>query len=108
MESRQRGGMIIVLSPAKALDFSAPAEPLAATWPQFQKETAELAQVTRKLSAGDLKRLMSLSDNLAELNRERFQAFDPSARTGLQALEAQGRAALDEPQPLSRASKRRR
>ena len=77
--------MIIVLSPAKALDFSAPAEPLAATWPQFQKETAELAQVTRKLSAGDLKRLMSLSDNLAELNRERFQAFDPSARTGLQA-----------------------
>ncbi|WP_333587967.1 peroxide stress protein YaaA [Phenylobacterium sp.] len=77
--------MIIVLSPAKALDFSAPAEALPASWPQFPKETSELAQVARKLSAGELKRLMSLSDNLAELNRQRFQAFDPQARTGLQA-----------------------
>ncbi|HMO42594.1 MAG TPA: peroxide stress protein YaaA [Phenylobacterium sp.] len=77
--------MIIVLSPAKALDFSAPAEALPVSWPQFPKETSELAQVARKLSAGELKRLMSLSDNLAELNRQRFQAFDPQARTGLQA-----------------------
>ncbi|MET0336796.1 MAG: peroxide stress protein YaaA, partial [Caulobacter sp.] len=31
-------------------------------------------------------RLMSLSDNLAKLNRERFQAFDPQSEEGLQAV----------------------
>ena len=77
--------MLFVLSPAKALDFSAPDQSLPVTLPQFRKETAELAQVTRKLTVGDLRRLMSLSDKLAELNRERFQAFDPESEDGLQA-----------------------
>jgi hypothetical protein len=77
--------MLIVLSPAKALDFTAgPASaPLSA--PELADQTAELAKTTRKLTARDLKRLMSLSDNLAKLNRERFQAFDPASEEGLQA-----------------------
>jgi cytoplasmic iron level regulating protein YaaA (DUF328/UPF0246 family) len=48
-------------------------------------QTAELARTTRRLTIRDLKRLMSLSDNLARLNRERFQAFDPASEEGLQA-----------------------
>jgi hypothetical protein len=77
--------MLIVLSPAKSLDFTAgpPSAPL--TLPQLTDQTAELARVTRKLRAADLKRMMSLSDNLAQLNRERFQAFDPASDEGVQA-----------------------
>jgi cytoplasmic iron level regulating protein YaaA (DUF328/UPF0246 family) len=78
--------MLIVLSPAKALDFTAPQAAAPLTAPQLAKDTAELAQVTRKLTVADLRRLMSLSDNLAKLNRERFQAFDPEADEGLQAV----------------------
>lgn len=77
--------MLIVLSPAKALDFSAPPVSAPLTTPQLGGETAELSKVTKKLRAADLKRLMSLSDSLAQLNRERFQAFDPASEEGLQA-----------------------
>jgi cytoplasmic iron level regulating protein YaaA (DUF328/UPF0246 family) len=83
---RQTGAMLIVLSPAKALDFTAPAAPAPLTVPQLADDTAELAQVTRKLTVADLRRLMSLSDNLAKLNRERFQAFEPGDEEGLQAV----------------------
>jgi len=77
--------MLIVLSPAKALDFSAGPASAPLTAPELADQTAELARTTTKLTARDLKRLMSLSDNLAKLNRERFQAFDPASEEGLQA-----------------------
>ena len=77
--------MLFVLSPAKALDFSAPQKLLPMTAPQFDADVIELSKTTRKLTVADLKRLMSLSDNLAELNRARFQAFDPESEDGLQA-----------------------
>ncbi|RAK56753.1 peroxide stress protein YaaA [Phenylobacterium deserti] len=77
--------MLIVLSPAKSLDFTAAPDSVPLTAPQLTDQTAELAKVTRKLTAADLKRLMSLSDNLAKLNRERFQSFDPASEEGLQA-----------------------
>ncbi|HEY3948424.1 peroxide stress protein YaaA [Phenylobacterium sp.] len=77
--------MLIVLSPAKALDFTAgpPSAPLTAA--QLTDQTAELAKTTRKLKVSDLKRMMELSDSLARLNRERFQAFDPESEEGVQA-----------------------
>src|SRR5687767_12837524 len=77
--------MLIVLSPAKALDFTAAPESVPMTAPQLADQTAELAKVTKKLRVADVKRLMSLSDNLAKLNRERFQAFQPESEDGLQA-----------------------
>jgi hypothetical protein len=77
--------MLIVLSPAKALDFAAGPAYAPLTAPELADQTAELSKTTRKLTARDLKRLMSLSDNLAKLNRERFQAFDPDSEEGLQA-----------------------
>jgi uncharacterized protein len=78
--------MLIVLSPAKALDFTSPPVRAPLSTPELTAETAELAKATKKLTARDLKRLMSLSDNLAKLNRERFQAFDPASEEGLQAV----------------------
>lgn len=77
--------MLIVLSPAKALDFTAAPVQAALTTPELQEQTAELSKATRRLTVRDLKRLMSLSDSLARLNRERFQAFDPASEDGLQA-----------------------
>jgi cytoplasmic iron level regulating protein YaaA (DUF328/UPF0246 family) len=78
--------MLMVISPAKSLDFTAPTQALPLTTPELKTQIAELAKVTRKLTAADLKRLMHLSDALAKLNRERFQAFDSEVEEGLQAV----------------------
>jgi len=77
--------MLIVLSPAKALNFTAPDRAAPMTTPQMAEDIAELAETTSKLTVRQLKSLMDLSDNLASLNRERFQAFDPAMEDGLQA-----------------------
>lgn len=79
--------MLIVLSPAKRLDFSPPDLDVPMTERRCAQETAELAKVTRKLSRADLRRLMSISDKLADLNHARFQAFDNETTEGaLQAV----------------------
>ena len=74
--------LLIVLSPAKRLDFTPPALDVASTPRRCADETAELAKVTRKLSRADLRRLMSISDALADLNYERFQSFDNETAEG--------------------------
>ncbi len=78
--------MLFLLSPAKTLDFTPAPADLPATAPELVRETAALAKIARKLGAADLKRLMGISDKLAELNVERFRAFDPKATDqGVQA-----------------------
>lgn len=70
--------MLTVLSPAKRLaakPLTLP-EGLAPTVPQFGGEAGELAAVARGLTAGDLRRLMHISEPLALLNRDRFAAFE--------------------------------
>lgn len=75
----------MVISPAKALNFAAPTQKLPLTTPAMKEDIAVLDGVTRKLRAADLRRLMDISEPLAQLNYERFQAFDPSVEEGLQA-----------------------
>ncbi|QUD87309.1 peroxide stress protein YaaA [Phenylobacterium montanum] len=77
--------MLIVLSPAKSLDFTPAAPDVPLTTPQLKNDIAELAKVTVKLKRSDLKRLMDISDTLADLNYQRFQAFDPACDDGVQA-----------------------
>ncbi|WP_174299223.1 peroxide stress protein YaaA [Caulobacter sp. S45] len=99
--------MLIALSPAKTLDLSPVPPDLPATRPLFAKDTAELARIARTLRRADLKRLMGISDKLADLNVERFHAFKAGARavgvpaalafagdvyTGLKARELDGPA----------------
>ncbi len=67
--------MLLVISPAKTLDFTPADGSLPATTPALKKDTAVLAATTRKLSASDLKRLMDISDALADLNVQRFKSF---------------------------------
>lgn len=65
--------MLVVISPAKKLDWSdAPSE---ATLPRLQDQANLLAARARELSVDDLKRLMRLSDKLAVLNYGRFAAL---------------------------------
>lgn len=68
--------MITLLSPAKKLNFDPVTTKLDATTPVLTADTLELAKVAKKQSADDLKKLMHISDNLAELNAERFKAFN--------------------------------
>src|SRR6201999_2666584 len=56
------------------------------TLPELKDDIVELAKTTRKLKRTDLKRLMSISDTLADLNYQRLQAFDPESEDGVQAV----------------------
>ena len=69
--------MLFVLSPAKTLDFTPPPANLPTTAPDMAADTARLAKAARQLKAADLKRMMDISDKLAELNVARFKAFRP-------------------------------
>ena len=73
--------MLTVISPAKYLDM-APV-PLSPTEPAFQADAVRLSKTAKNLTLGELKGLMSISDDLARLNRDRFRAFaaDPLAET---------------------------
>lgn len=78
--------MLFVLSPAKTLDFAPPPPDLPATAPELKADTAELSAAARRLKASDLKRMMNISDTLAELNVARFQALPKAApESGVQA-----------------------
>jgi uncharacterized protein len=76
--------MILVLSPAKSLDFT-PVEGAEVSSPAFGADTAALARVAKRLKRADLRRLMGISEKLADLNVERFKAFDAKSGDGLQA-----------------------
>lgn len=77
--------MLIVLSPAKRLDFTEAHPDLPASERRFQDDTANLSRTARARTVAELRRLMSISDDLARLNRERFQAFDAASTDGVQA-----------------------
>ena len=66
--------MLIVISPAKKLDF-APVSAGNASQPQLLDHAAELLEGLKQLSPQDVCGLMGLSDNLGALNYERFQAW---------------------------------
>jgi hypothetical protein len=65
--------MLVVISPAKRLDWSERAVEM--TQPDRQEDALRLAKSARNLTLGALKDLMDLSDDLARLNRDRFRAF---------------------------------
>src|SRR5690606_15538110 len=80
--------MLMVLSPAKKLDYDSPVRTALHSQPVFPEQTRALVDRLRTLSAGDLAGLMSLSDALANLNAERYAAWvdAPDARHARQAV----------------------
>jgi len=71
--------MLVVVSPAKKLDMS-PVDGVQPTQPVFQNRANELASLARDLSSDELKKMMHISDALAQLNVERFAKFGDMAR----------------------------
>ncbi len=70
--------MLVLLSPAKKLDWSERGNPVPLSAPDFQADAVELAAEARKIGAEGLKKLMKISDKLAQLNHERFLQFADS------------------------------
>ena len=66
--------MLVVVSPAKKLNMSL-VQGLNVSEPYFKKNVNELVNVVRDLSLKELENLMDISQNLAELNKDRFNKF---------------------------------
>ncbi|SJL82170.1 peroxide stress protein YaaA [Vibrio palustris] len=64
--------MLIVVSPAKTLDYESPLPTQEHTQPEFIEQSAELIDVCQKLSPQDISNLMKVSDKIAGLNVARF------------------------------------
>ena len=67
--------MLAVLSPSKTLDFKPISPPGALTQPAFLKDTKALVAQMKDITPARLKKLMEISDKLAQLNAERFRSF---------------------------------
>ncbi|MDZ7682946.1 MAG: peroxide stress protein YaaA [Fodinibius sp.] len=67
--------MKIVLSPAKSLDYDSELPTDKATEPRFLDEAETLNNKLANMSKDELKDLMDISQNLADLNYERYQKF---------------------------------
>lgn len=65
--------MLVVISPAKRLDWAE--RTVSMTEPDFTDDAMRLARTARNLTLGDLQKLMSISPDLARLNRDRFRAY---------------------------------
>ena len=67
--------MILVISPAKALDYETPPTTATFTQPDFLDHAAELIEVLREKSPAQIAELMSLSDQLSSLNVARYASW---------------------------------
>ena len=68
--------MLTLLSPAKKMNLDPVERGVEFTNPELSSDIKELAKVAKQQSAADLKKLMHISDKLAELNAERFKSFN--------------------------------
>ena len=64
--------MLVVLSPAKTLDYETPATTRKTTLPELLSRSNDLVASARELAPEDIRKLMGVSENLAELNHQRF------------------------------------
>ncbi|MFQ3249077.1 MAG: cytoplasmic iron level regulating protein YaaA (DUF328/UPF0246 family) [Glaciecola sp.] len=67
--------MLLVVSPAKNLDFESPLPTDEFTQPEMLNDAKKLVKTCKKLAPSDLASLMHISDKLSILNAERFSSF---------------------------------
>ena len=92
--------MLMIISPAKTLDFENPVTTESYSIPDYLEKSAELVDIMKKKSLRDLVNLMQVSQKIAELNVERFNSwklpFSPSnARQALLAFKGDVYTGLD-------------
>ena len=80
--------MVTVISPAKSVDFETPACSSMVSHPAFGREAAQLIKKLRGYSPKRLMALMDISQNLADLNVERYVRWEEGedVRTSKQAI----------------------
>jgi cytoplasmic iron level regulating protein YaaA (DUF328/UPF0246 family) len=67
--------MLIVISPAKTLDFDAAPAELKHTQPSMLKQSERLIDILTTKSPTDIEKMMKISPKLAELNVERYHTW---------------------------------
>ena len=92
--------MLVVVSPAKNLDFETAIPVSEHTQPALLSDAEQLVETCRTLSPADLSSLMSISDKLATLNANRFTEFSTpftkdNARQALYAFNGDVYTGLD-------------
>lgn len=65
--------MLLVISPAKNLDYETPAATKTATQPDMLQQAQSLIEQLRPLAPHDISGLMKISDKLGQLNYDRYQ-----------------------------------
>ena len=74
--------MIILISPAKTLDFETPSNIELYSQPAFLTATGQLVAQLKKLSSTELSALLNISSKLGDLNSQRYQdwqqPFEPN------------------------------
>ncbi|MDU3078817.1 MAG: peroxide stress protein YaaA, partial [Mixta calida] len=69
--------MLILISPAKTLDYQSPLTTTRYTLPELLDNAQQLIHEARKLTPPQISSLMRISDKLALLNAERFNDWHP-------------------------------
>ncbi len=69
--------MLVLLSPAKTLDYDTPLPTRKHSEPRLLDEAGELIEIMRTKSAADVAKLMKISDELAALNVDRYAEWSP-------------------------------
>ncbi len=64
--------MLLLISPAKSLNFETAAPQFGATQPRMLADSAQLIKIAQKLNRNDLMQMMSISEKIADLNVNRF------------------------------------
>lgn len=65
--------MLVVISPAKSLDFQTPLQVTKFSVPEMLGQSEKLMGRLKKLNPGQISALMNISDDLGEINFQRFQ-----------------------------------
>ncbi|KAI3350598.1 peroxide stress protein YaaA [Clostridium botulinum] len=78
--------MLVVISPAKTLDFNKVNETLPMTNPKFLKEARVLVEELKNYDSYSLGKLMNISDKLSVLNKNRFDIWNESFDNSRQCL----------------------
>ncbi|EOD78461.1 UPF0246 protein YaaA [Grimontia indica] len=73
--------MLIVVSPAKTLDYQSPLATERYTQPMLTEHSEALIDVCRKLTPADISSLMKVSDKIAGLNAARFAEWSSEFTT---------------------------
>ncbi|EHM48551.1 MULTISPECIES: peroxide stress protein YaaA [Hafnia] len=70
--------MLIIISPAKTLDYESPLATTRFTQPELLDHSAQLMEYCRELTPAQIGSLMKISDKLAGLNAARFAEWQPN------------------------------